>query len=216
MAQPEMSDIRTPGPPSPAGLFDGLIFKVATGAQRIEALKARCDVYATDWPDIPQDKVIDAADDAASHLIACTDTGEIIASLRILAPDQRPFDMERFISIEPLLPKGSSPAEIGRLIVKHDHRHVRSHSFVQLGIFKLAIDLSLRLGITDLILTALPLLRHLYRLAGFIDTGLTFHHSTWGPVHVMRLDVTKINSPNSRNTIARLLTSSSPPNFILK
>lgn len=202
------SDPPSVGQPGPASLFHGLTFKVASGPERAQALEIRREVYARDWPGVPMAKVIDAADETAHHLVACTGEGEVIASLRIIASGQRPFDMDRYVFVDPLLPSGRVPAEIGRLCVKHGRRHIKSNSFVQLGIFELGINLSLQLGATDLLLTALPTLRNIYRLAGFTDAGATFHHPIWGYVHVMRLDLLGLSGDGMRTKSARRILRS--------
>ncbi len=191
-------------------LFDGLAFAVADGNDRVRALRTRYDVYAQDWPDIPPNKVVDEADTTAHQLIASTSGGAIIACLRIVTSNCRPFDMERYVSLDRIISSDRVPAEIGRLVVRHEYRCVKSNSFVQLGIFKLAVDLSQQLGITDLLLTALPTLRNLYRFAGFMETGVEFRHSTWGPVHVMRLDLTQLISGDRKHAegLYRFLRSS--------
>lgn len=198
-------------------LFDDLVFKVANNHEREQALQTRREVYARDWPQIPPSQVVDRADATAYHLIASTLDGEIIASLRIVPSDQRPFDMEHFISLDGVIPLERSPAEIGRLCVRHGSRYVHSSSFAQLGIFKLAIDFSQHRRITDLFLTAVPRLCSLYRLAGFLEVGVVFQHSTWGLVHVMRLDLLRLlkNDARTSKTILRVLSAGKLPNFIL-
>lgn len=198
-------------------LFGEFLFKVANDLERERALQTRREVYARDWPKVPLSQVVDRADQAAHQLIASTHDGEVIACLRIVPSDQRPFDMEHFISLKSVLPLERSPAEIGRLCVKHGSRYVKSSSFVQLGIFKLAIEFSRGLGTTDLLLTALPKLRNLYRSAGFTEVGVAFEHSTWGPVHVMRLDLVQLfkNDLKPSTSIHRVLKAGRLPNFVV-
>jgi hypothetical protein len=82
---------------------------------------------------------------------------------------------------------------------------------------KLAYDFARKLGLTDLVLTALPQLYHLYRMGFFEPVGLTFEHTTWGKVHVMRLDLTRLEARRaSQDTpMARLLFATDLPNFLL-
>jgi predicted GNAT family N-acyltransferase len=198
-------------------LFQGFVFKVADGTERERALRLRREVYERDWPGVPGAQIVDRTDEAAYHLIASTEGGDLVASLRIVPPHQRPFDMERFIKLDCVIPQGRRPAEIGRLCVKHESRQVRASSFVHLGMLKLAVDLSQRLGITDFVLTALPELRHFYRLGCFSEVGITFEHSTWGLVHVMRFDLLAFfkRSAKGGKPVERLLKTSNLSNFLL-
>jgi predicted GNAT family N-acyltransferase len=200
-----------------SSLFHGLVFKVANTAEREHVLAFRRKVYERDWPHVPIDQIVDRPDDAAYHLLASTDAGDIVASLRVVPSEQRPFDMERFISLDGIVPEERRPAEIGRLCVKHENRHVRSGSFVHLGMLKLAVDLSQELGITDLLLTSLPDLRNFYRLGCFREVGITFVHSTWGTVHVMRFDLVAFfdRSQDESRPVERFLKASKPSNFLL-
>jgi predicted GNAT family N-acyltransferase len=200
-----------------AALFNNLVFKVAAGAETGAALDLRRAVYARDWPDVPLEQVIDRRDDSAYHLIAVSEQAQIIAALRIVVPEHRPFDMEEFITLDGALPPDRHPAEIGRLCVSHATRHVRAGSFVHLGMLKLAVNLAPRIGITDFLLTAIPKLRGFYLRGGFRDVGITFEHATWGLVHVMRLDLLDLADPTRQvqNSVERILRGAKPPNFIL-
>jgi predicted GNAT family N-acyltransferase len=186
-----------------------LIFKVADEGEREEALALRRAVYARDWPDVAIEQVIDRADQTAHHLVALSDNAEVVAALRIVTSAQRPFDLERFIGLDSVIPAGRNPAEIGRLCVAHGKRHVGPRRFVHLGMLKLALDICGKLQISDLLITSLPQLRNFYRAGFFNDVGVVFKHGTWGPVHVMRLDVERANATlaNSQSRLSKHLAS---------
>jgi predicted GNAT family N-acyltransferase len=202
-------------PPSSTGLLGGITFQVAAGSDRSRVLEFRRRVYATDWPNVPVDEVIDKLDASAHQLMAIDASGEVIAAFRIVPPESRPFDLEYYISLSPILGSDRAPAEIGRLCVAHDNRQVRSNPFMHIGLLKLAYDFSARLQLTDLVLTALPKLRAFYRVGFFREIGVTFTHNTWGKVHVMHLDL--VSLPNycrqTEGPVARLLLAEALPNF---
>ena len=177
-------------------LLTGLRFKIASSPEREAAFALRRTVYARDWPNVRTEAIIDAADETAHHLVALSPGRGVIAALRIVTANRRPFDMERFISIDGLLPADRNPAEIGRLTIAHGSRFVRRRPFVHLGMLKAAIDFSREMGITDLLLTAIPRLRTFYRQGCFTDVGVQFTHETWGLVHVMRLDIMNLFQPS--------------------
>lgn len=182
--------------------FAGLVFKTARSRERELAIEMRREIYARDWPHISDDLVVDALDGHACHLIALTeDRGCLVAAARLVPPHCRPFDVEAYVRLDSITPRPSTTAEIGRLCVRHEWRAIRL-PFINLGLLKLALAAARRFGITDFVLTALPNLRNLYRLGYFEPAGLSFIHPTWGPVHVMRLDLLAVQE--------RLAASSEP------
>lgn len=196
-------------------LFRSVTFKVAAGAERDVALGLRRSVYASDWPATPPEQVVDRRDEDAWHLFAVDAAGKALGSLRIVPPQNRPFDMEEFVGLDRVIPIDRSPAEIGRLSVAHGSRAVSAGLLVHLGLLKLGVELARRLGITDFLLTAIPSLREFYRRGGFADVNLAFEHPTWGPVQVMRLDLVQLAEAPPINSVARILLSPAPPNFHL-
>ena len=154
--------------------------------------------------------------DAWAHQLIATDaTGQVIAAFRIVPPEIRPFDLEYYISLSPILGDDRAPGEIGRLCVAHENRQIRSNPFIHIGLLKLACDFAAKLNLTDLVLTALPKLRAFYRVGFFRETGVTFEHKTWGEVHVMHLDLVSLPHycRHAEGPVARLLLDRTLPNF---
>jgi hypothetical protein len=81
----------------------------------------------------------------------------------------------------------------------------------------LLYNFAIQRGITDLFTLGLPVLRGIYRLVLFRDTGITCHHPVVDQrVHLMHLDVNELKSLSaSGHRVARLLFDpeplSSPP-----
>jgi predicted GNAT family N-acyltransferase len=135
---------------------------------------------------------MDGLDDRAHHLVAYTSEHAVIAAVRIVGPEQRPFDFERFFDLRPILGPERRPALIGRLVVRRDHRRVRSGHFVLVGLLKLSVHFALKNGITDLMLYTYENLIAFYKSAGFEPLSGTFDHPDWGEVSLMRLNVTDL------------------------
>ncbi len=194
-------------------MFDGLMFKVAVGEDRLQALELQREVYMKDLGHIPQDEY-----DAEAHfLTACSEDGAVIGAFRLVGPEQRPFDIERFVSLADLLPPGRTPAVVGRLCVRHDHRQVSRHTFIQIGLLKLAYAFAMKWDITDFLLYTYPRLIAFYRGALFETLAKTFEHPDWGVVHLMRLDLVGLEArcAQSRGGLARLLFATELPNLVL-
>src|SRR5262245_22912421 len=79
----------------PSDLFDGLTFRLARGAEREAALRLRTEVYETELPHHGMDEF-----DASAHLLVAFDTiGCPIAVSRVIAPEQRPFELEQYVDL---------------------------------------------------------------------------------------------------------------------
>ena len=186
-------------------LFEGLTFKVAEASELPGAFALRRRIYSQEfgYPGL------DEFDESAHHLIACDSDATVVAALRIVGPDQRPFELEGFVSLSDSLPSVGTSGEIGRFCVRRDHRQVKSYRFVHVGMFKLAVAYGRKLGLTDLVGVAVLHLRGLYRLALFesLSTPIEFEHPHWGPVEVVRLNLKDIGlrSLGSRSSMTRLL-----------
>lgn len=192
-------------------LFEGLTFKVAAGEECRSALELRDEVYTSDLGHVP----IDGRDDAATHLVAVDADRRVVAAFRVV--EERPFDFERFVSIDDLIGDGRNPALIGRLCVRPEHRSVRRSSFLLMGMLKLAHAYAERRSISDFFLYTYPNLIKFYRGAFFDLLGVTVPHPDWGEVHLMRMDVLALERrcATSRSAVARLLLDREMPNFVV-
>jgi N-acyl-L-homoserine lactone synthetase len=169
------------------GLFPGITFKVATGLESVEAIRLRSEIY--------QDELghsgVDEFDQSAHHLIAVDSRGEICAAIRILGPEHRPFEIERFVSLNEVVAEGRVAAQIGGFWVRSGDRRVRNPSFLPLGMLKLAYEFARKRQITDFVMrTHITKLRRFYERGFFrLVEGMEFTHPDWGPVYVMHLDL---------------------------
>lgn len=194
-------------------LFEGLTFKVAETEERAAALDLCRQVYQEDLGHVP----IDGRDDVAHHLIALDSRGDVVAGFRVVGPENRPFDFERSVDLGAILGPARSPALIGRLTIRRDHRSVRKAAFLQVGMLKLAHAFAERRGITDFFLYTYPNLIKFYRGSFFDLLDVTFEHPDWGSVHLMRMNVTELprRCASSRSSLAKLLLDGEMPNFVV-
>lgn len=194
-------------------LFEGLTFKVADDSERERALDLRRHIYLEELGD----PGIDDFDRVAAHLIAVDREGLAVAALRVVGPRYRPFDLERFVRLEGVLPNDSNPAEVSRFCIKRNRRAVHRGQVVHLGMLKLLYEFARQQHITDLLVLALPSLQMLYEVAFFVPLDISVEHPTWGTVRVMRLDIAQTRSAQekSRHPIARLLFRTHLPNVLL-
>lgn len=194
-------------------LFGGLTFKVADDPERERALEFRGRVYR----EALGDPGLDARDAGAVHLVGIDATGAIVAAMRLIEPAQRPFDLERFVALDALLPPEARPAELSRFCVDPSRRAVHRGQVVHLGMFKLVYEVARQRGLTDLLTLGLPNLQNLYKLAYFTPLGISVDHPTWGPAHVMRLNLAETRKlhGDSSHPIARLLFRTPAANVIV-
>ena len=185
-------------------MFDGLTFKVANPVERSWALKLQREVYEGDVGHVPHD----GYDDRAHYLIAQDVDGKVIASFRVVGPEQRPFDLEAFVDLSPLIASDRSVALVGRLCIRHSHRDVSRKAFLPAGIMKLALTFARNRGITDFVMYTFPHLLNFYRCAFFHTLDLTFEHPGYRrTMHVMHLDLIDLEHRLSQSPepMARLL-----------
>jgi len=194
-------------------LIEGFTFKVASEPERRLALNLRRQVYRTE---LGHDG-IDSFDDRAYHLIACTANGDVVASLRIVGPESRPFDLESVAPLIDLLGPSRRLGEISRFCIKPDLRHLTKGQSIHLGMFKLAYEFALRHSLTDFVTLALPHLSRLYSMALFRPLMAEIKHPTWGPVQLMHLDLMRLadNRSSSADRMARFLLGPTPSNFTI-
>lgn len=195
-----------------AELLSTFTFKEATQDERAQAIALFREVYSRDIGHVPED----AFDPVAHHLIAKTPAGEVVASFRLLGPNQRPFDIERFCDLSPHLSPEAVPALLGRLSVRHDMRSIHQAVVIQLGMLKLAILFAKNHAITDLFLYAMPHLITFYRGAFFKPLDCTFLYAPLSTsMRIMQLDLRDLERRQLESNSKRLyfLLRAEPSNF---
>jgi len=194
--------------------LERLSFKVANSDEREQALALQREVYAGDVGHVPSD----AFDESAHYLVAVDSTREVIGMFRMVGPEHRPFDLERFVDLSAHIAPERQVALIGRLCIREDHRDVSRSFNVPIGLFQLALRFSGQHGFTDLIMYTFPHLLNFYRTAYFQCLNLSFAHPGYGcEMHVMRLDLVDVAREyvHSAEPMARLLFGRKLPNVLL-
>lgn len=194
-------------------MFEGLTFGVADAAERPLALDLRRIVYQEEFGHPP----VDELDERAYHLIARSQNGEIIATLRIVGPDQRPFDIERYVDLSAFFPAERLLALVGGLCIRRDHRSVTRTGFLPMGMFKLAYAFARKHKLTDFLTYVYPNLYQFYRGAFFEPLVPAFEHPSWGTVCLMHLDLEGLEARHgrSREAFARFLFHTDLPNIVV-
>ncbi len=170
--------------------------------ERQAAVQLQEEVYSEEYGEVPP-----TDDDArAVFLVARDRGGELVATLRVILPESRPFGFEHHVSLDTLLGAGRRPAELGRWCVHREHRIVTSSSGLHLGLMKLAYYFAIHNDISDYVMYAYEDLVRFYRGLYFEDSG-GFVHPYWGSVRLMRLDVRALAArlTRSQTRVARFL-----------
>jgi predicted GNAT family N-acyltransferase len=190
--------------------LEGFVFKVPNDSERRAALAMRSRIYATELGSAG----LDHFDAAAHHVVAVTPDARVIATVRIIGPEQRPFDIESLFNLSAVLPPNRVPAEISRFCVDPGHRQMHRRHMLHFGMLKAVYDLATKLNITDIVTLGLPHLKNLYRIGYFSEMGGACVHPVWGPAHPMRLDLVELRRryASSSNGLASLLLSGAHPN----
>lgn len=190
-------------------LLPRIRFKVADDLERAEAIRLRGEIYERELGYHGTDEF----DDRAHQLIALDSNGEICAAIRILGPNHRPFEIERFVRLADIVAVGRTPAQIGGFWIRPTDRRVHSSSFLPLGMLKLAYVFAGKQGITDFLMrTHITQLQRFYERGFFqLVEGLSFDHPDWGRVYVMHLDLLRFQTTHaaSADPIARYLLTES-------
>jgi predicted GNAT family N-acyltransferase len=194
-------------------VFDDLIFKVANERERVLALALRQSVLE----DEQRPDGFDRLDEISQHLIASNQRGEVVAALRWLGEEHRPYDFERYLDPETFLGPHRGLAFIGRLCVRKDYRLVRRAAFLQMGMLKLTYDFAVKREVSDIFMYTFAHLLRFYRGIFFIPLEISFVHPLWGPVHLMHLNITSLpdRCSGTRSSLARLLFTGEHPNFVV-
>ena len=188
-------------------LLPKVTFRIASAAERAEAVRLRSQIYKEELGH----HGVDEFDDKADHLIAVDSLGEIIAAIRILGPEQRPLEIEKFVDLRRIIGRNRRVAQIGGFWIRAVDRRVQSRSFLPLWMLKVSFTFARKRGITDFVMrTHLEELRRFYERGFFrLVEELGFNHPNWGLVYVMHLDLESIETHHreSKDPIARFLLS---------
>ena len=185
-------------------------WKVAAGddVDRADALLVRYRVYCEElgyrW-----DTAEDSFDARADICAIRARDGAAIASLRILGPEARPFEVERFARIDHLAPQQSRLAEISRFCVLPPFRHISS--FVHFAAFQFAFDLARLERFSHFIVWVKPSLEPIYRYLLFeaVEDAREFQHPDLGNalhrILLLNLNGLAERYGKSRHPLAKLL-----------
>jgi predicted GNAT family N-acyltransferase len=198
----------------PLEIISRLTFKKATAPEQVQARILFNQVYSRDVNYVPSDEF----DEDATYLIALNPADELIASLRFLGPEFRPFEIERFYNLSESLSSDRTAGLVGRLSVRHDHRGVPDSILVHFGLLKLAVEYANQIRVTDLFLYTLPHLLNFYRSVFFRPVGCSFEYPPLAArMHIMRLDLAELERRcrQSGSVRAQLMLTKNLSNFIL-
>ena len=159
-----------------------LAFSVAGPLTLPGALRLRDAVYTRDLGHVPQDEM----EAFATYLVAIARTEQVVACVRFLGPEARPFDLESSVDLVDLLGRESRPALVGRLCVDPGNRQISKSMRIHTGLMDLTLQYASQRGVTDLLLYTYDNLLRFYRGARFTDTRIQFTHRDWGNVRLMR------------------------------
>lgn len=195
-----------------AELISGLTFKVAD-PDEVEAARA---LQRATFVEHHGQFVHDAWEDGATHFVVYDRRREVVATFRLVGPDQRPFDLEQTVDLSRVLKPGRVPALVGRLCIRRDLPNAGEYIMLPAGVLKLAYEFSKKHGITDLFLYTYPKLLNLYRRAFFREFDMV-DHEVWGRMHLMHLDLIALTEAHRVDTspLAQFLFRSALPNFLV-
>lgn len=158
-------------------------------ADRADALSLREAIYCGElgynWASAE-----DEFDRGSTICVVRTPDGKPIASIRIVRPEQRPFEVEKYVGIDDLLPVRSRPAEVNRFCVLPPFRSISS--FVHVAVFKFTFGFAHDQGYSHFVVASKPSIESIYRFLLFEEVeGRTFQHAELGgDIHnLMLLDL---------------------------
>jgi hypothetical protein len=179
---------------------------------RAAALEVRNAVYCEElghrW-ESPADEFDDRA-----HLCVVRDPSNLpIASVRILGPEGRPFEIETFLDLSQVLPKDSRAAEMNRFAILPPHRKISSS--VHLALFKFSMDLAALERFSHFVLATKAQVAPIYRYLGFEQVpGYSFAHRTLGndrhDLFLLSLREMLEKFKRTRHPLLRLVTTPGP------
>lgn len=190
--------------------FRGFSFKTAEGEEVSRSIELRRRIYEAELG-APG---VDTFDKVARHLIGVTSDGQMVSACRLIGPEERPLEIESFLSLGSVFADSAIPAQLGAFWVRPDIRGIAVGRLLPLGMMRFVLRICASVGVTHLILrTHVTSVRALYRRIGFKERDdLGFTHPAWGPVYVMILDLhwLSLEGEHTHDPILRLLVSDEP------
>jgi N-acyl-L-homoserine lactone synthetase len=181
-----------------------------TAVDRAAALEIREQLYCNElgyrW-----ESREDRFDAHAAIAVIRTDYGRAIGSIRVVGPEVRPFEIEKYLSIADILPADARPAEVNRYCVVPEFRGVAS--FVHFATFRFTIEYAQQEHFSHFVIATKPAIEPIYRYLQFERVpGRSFHHlELGGSVHnLMILDLRHLAARyrRARHPFSKLLPSS--------
>ena len=103
----------------------------------------------------------DRFDAGATIAVIRTQDGRVIGSIRIVGPEARPFEIEKYIPIGDILPQDSRPAEVNRYCVVPAFRGIANS--VHFAAFSFAIERAQLEQFSHFVIATKPALEPIYR-----------------------------------------------------
>lgn len=166
-------------------MLEDVRFCVADGPLVRSAVRARAETFLRDFGQAGDD----GKDEIGHHLVSLSREGEVVAGCRLLGPESRPFPFETVLDLSALVDRGSRPALLGRLFVRHDYRTADKSTYLLLGLLRLARQFASDNHITDFYIGAFGHLIRLYERAGFQLLNAAVDDEHWRTLHLMHMRV---------------------------
>lgn len=137
-------------------------FEVAGPRRREAILQLRQAVYGDELGYGPRAVEWGPIDERAIHLLAMSEAGEAVGTIRLLGPTARPFEMETSLDLTPFLHPGHRPGETTRLCIAAPFRRITRAMPLYLGLIRLLYDVCQMQNIDDIFICAVPTVQKMY------------------------------------------------------
>jgi hypothetical protein len=134
---------------------------------------------------------IDEFDEHAVQLVACSN-GQIVAAARFVAPEQRPFELERHFDLSMHAGRHRRIGELSRYCLHEEWRGVMRGTLLHFGMLKLALEYARVHRIDSIVGSVQPQFHSLYRRVYFEPIGPTFFHPIFGHTTIMLLRLDRV------------------------
>jgi len=188
-------------------------FGVVRGAGSADLQAFQKSVYEARYGSMPDD-----GRDAAAHLLVARDrAGKVVASLRVLTNENRPFSFDAVLDLSRVAGLGQAPAEIGRWCVDPNLRDVSGAQGLHFGLMKFVFLFAAARGVSDYVICIYPELERFYRGMYFEDSGQGFDHPDWGSVRLFSMSLQRVTQRfrQSGTTLGKFILAAPGTNFSL-